>query len=111
MLKQKCTALGLLGVIEVPTSVKASQYNHITKDYQKKTLSQRWNTMPDGKKVQRDLYSAFLLQHTNSTWNGFIQEALEQDYSAFLHHHDSMIQILSVSPKTIASMGIVRTTI
>lgn len=109
MLKLKCTALGLPGVIEVPTSVKASQYNHITQDYQKKTLNQRWNTMPDGRKIQRDLYSAFLLRHTNSNLNGFIQESLEEDYPAFLLQHDNMIQILSVSPKTIASMGIART--
>ena len=41
-------------------SVKASQFNHLTETFTKKNLSKRWNTMPDGTKVQRDLYSAFL---------------------------------------------------
>ena len=44
-------------------SVKASQFNHLTETYTKKSLGKRWNTMPDGTKVQRDLYSAFLIQN------------------------------------------------
>ena len=38
---------------------KASQYNHLDHSYNKKKLSQRWNQMPDGRRIQRDLYSAF----------------------------------------------------
>jgi hypothetical protein len=42
------------------SSVKASQYNHITDEYIKKSLSERWNDFGEYK-IQRDLYSAFLI--------------------------------------------------
>lgn len=40
--------------------VKASQYNHFDESCNKKKLSQRWNCFGDIK-VQRDMYSAFLI--------------------------------------------------
>ena len=89
--------------------MRASQYNHLTGEYQKKELNERWNRMPDGKRIQRDLYSAFLLQHTNDEQNGFIQAELEEDYGAFTQMHDAVIQTLKANPKTITSMGIPRT--
>lgn len=108
ILTQKCESLGLPGVQKVPTSVRASQYNHLSKEYVKKELSQRWNDMPDGKRIQRDLYSAFLLQHTTTQMDGFDQDALERDYEAFVKQHDDMILKLSKAPKTLASMGVRR---
>lgn len=108
ILQQKCTSLGVTGVIKVPTSVRASQYNHMTKEYTAKPLSQRWNTMPDGGRIQRDLYSAFLLQHYDPKTENFSQNALEQDYLQFVKLHDETIQRLSMMPKTISSMGIQR---
>jgi hypothetical protein len=56
--------------LEVNTyKVKASQYNHLSREYNKKKLSQRWNYFDyDDKtiKVQRDMYSAFLIKNVNS---------------------------------------------
>lgn len=43
--------------------IKASQFNHMTGEYAPKDLSQRWNELTEGVKVQRDLYSAFLLMN------------------------------------------------
>lgn len=108
ILKQKCISLDLAGVEEVPTTLKASQYNHQSQEYIKKPLSQRWNVMPDGRKIQRDLYSAFLLRHCNAQQTGFDQEALEQDYPQFVQLHDPAIRHLSTLPKTPSSMGIRR---
>lgn len=108
ILRQKCVSLGLPGVVEVSTSLKASQYNHQSKEYTPKKLSQRWNDMPDGRKIQRDLYSAFLLQHYDSRINNFNQESLEQDYPKFVRFHDQAIQQLSMTPKGPSSMGIRR---
>ena len=108
LLDLKLKSRGLEGIIKVPTSVCASQYNHITDDYQKKKLSERWNDMPDGRKIQRDLYSAFLLQHMNETNDGFDKSALNRDYEHFATLHDQCIEELRNAPKTIASMGIVR---
>lgn len=108
ILKLKCVSLDLPGVVEVPTTLRASQYNHLSQEYIKKPLSQRWNVMPDGHKIQRDLYSAFLLQHCNAQQTGFDQETLERDYPQFVHLHTSAIQYLSTLPKTPSSMGIRR---
>lgn len=63
LLDQKCKSLNLEGVKKVDTAVKASQYNHQTDECKAKELKERWNIMPDGERIQRDLYSAFLLQH------------------------------------------------
>ena len=71
ILRLKCISLGLTGVVEVPMLLRASQYNHQSKDYAKKSLSQRWNDMPDGNRIQRDIYSAFLLQHYDSQSESF----------------------------------------
>ncbi len=108
ILKNKCTSRGICGVKEVPTKVKASQYNHQSKKYTKKSLSQRWNHMPDGNQIQRDLYSAFLLQHYDITTTNFDQESLERDYPRFVQLHDQTIRLISEMSKTPSSMGIKR---
>lgn len=109
ILNQKLISLGLDGVCKVSTHVRASQFNHITGEYQKKPLSQRWNEMPDGRRIQRDLYSAFLLQHMNEALNGFDIDALKHDYENFVKLHDARIVQLKIAPKTLSSMGIMRT--
>lgn len=109
LLANKCQSLGLPGVVRVPTSVKASQYNHQSDTYEKKSLSQRWNKMPDGGRIQRDIYSAFLLQHMNPDLKGFDKKALEEDYPQFVRYHDETIQELSKKEKTLTSMGIAQT--
>lgn len=58
--------LGYLGnkINKVDTNTfKASQYNHISDTFEKKTLSVRITTIGE-KVVQRDLYSAFLLMNS-----------------------------------------------
>lgn len=108
ILTTKCKSLDIPGVVKVPLKVKASQYNHLTKEYIAKPLSQRWNTMSDGSRIQRDLYSAFLLQHYEPETENFNQNALEQDYPQFVTLHAQAIQRLSAMPRTISSMGIQR---
>lgn len=109
LLGQKSVSRGIEGVKKVPTKVKASQFNHFTGEYQKKSLSQRWNVMPNGERVQRDIYSAFLLQHTNQDLDGFDIEGLNNDYDSFIILHDEVIKRLTRSEKTLSSMGIRRT--
>lgn len=125
LLDQKCKSLNLEGVKKVDTAVKASQYNHQTDECKAKELKERWNIMPDGERIQRDLYSAFLLQHCrrdlpeynrkklqeafgNELYRVFDREALQRDYPKFVEYHRKTIQRLSALPKTIASMGIRR---
>ncbi len=109
ILNQKLLSCGLSGVCKVLTSVRASQFNHITGEYLKKPLSQRWNIMPDGRRIQRDMYSAYLLQHMNETQDGFDLNTLNHDYQDFVILHDSIIHRLQLVPKTLSSMGITRT--
>jgi len=59
-LKRKAESAGAT-VLEFPTrTTRLSQYCHVREDYVKKPLSQRWHVFPDGSRVQRDLYSAWL---------------------------------------------------
>jgi putative transposase len=60
MLRHKAESAGG-AVIEFQTrSTRLSQYDHRSRSYLKKPLSQRWHTFEDGSRVQRDLYSAYL---------------------------------------------------
>ncbi len=111
LLDLKLKSRGYEGITEVPTSLRASQYNHISDEYHKKELSERWNIMPDGRKIQRDLYSAFLLQHVqadDAATYCYNKQGLKQDYEHFVTMHDKCIVELRNSSKTIASMGIRR---
>lgn len=71
--------------------VRASQYNHVTQTYTKKKLNERWNFI-NGKRVQRDLYSAFLIQHVQDDLGTINQSACEANYASFLEKHDQLFQ-------------------
>lgn len=60
ILQRKCSQYGLLYYEVDKWEYRASQYDHETDTYTKTQLSQRFKAI-GGKKVQRDLYSAFLL--------------------------------------------------
>lgn len=82
--------------VEIDTAAaKASQYNHMDHTYKKKKLSQRWNHMPNGDVVQRDLYSAFLIQCSNRQYNGFSKYKTQKRYPAFKALHDQVIKDLT----------------
>lgn len=87
-------------------ATKASQYNHLTQLYSKKKLSMRMNIMPDGRKIQRDLYSAFLLQCTNNTYDGFDQTLCDSKYNNFVNLHDLEIARLRTNTHNLSSMGV-----
>lgn len=84
--------------------IKASQYNHIDGTYNKKKLSQRWNEF-NGIKVQRDLYSAFLLMNVNNDLESINHDKCNERFNEFLELHDGEIKRLSHT-KNLASMGI-----
>lgn len=91
-------------------SVKASQYNHFTDEYNKKELKDRWNIFDiNGEKVkiQRDLYSAFLIMNVNSKMDKVNRKLCFKTYDNFKKLHDKEInRILSSNNKRISSMGI-----
>ena len=99
ILEKKVTRLGGKYYHIKTWEAKASQFQHWTKQYKPKKLSERWNVLPDGTKVQRDLYSAFLLMCTNKELSGFIQSLCNAKFANFLELHDAEIKRL----KTISS--------
>lgn len=95
-----------LEIIEINTiKARASQYNHKDNDYIKKSLGKRWNKI-DGCKIQRDLYSAFLIQNINKDLETFNRDVIEDDWDNFVYLHNKEIQRISLSNNKIKSMGI-----
>ena len=86
----KANQLGVEVQVISPQHLKPSQYNHLTGTFEKKSLSARlFDLSPEWTKVQRDLYSAFLIQHVEQ---GIYQkETLTSD---FPHFYDLMTQFL-----------------
>lgn len=92
-------------LIKIDTwSVKASQYNHLTETYCKKKLSQRWNNLNDVK-VQRDMYSAFLIMNVNSDLKSINQDKCNERFKNFLILHNKEVERLTGN-KNLSSIAI-----
>lgn len=88
---------------------RASQYNHVTDEYVKKRLSKRYNTI-DGRWVQRDLYSAFLLMNSCASLENANRALCIETYETFLANHDRCIDgLMGSGRKLLSSFGIGRT--
>ena len=87
--------------------VKASQYNHVDDTYTKKLLSKRWHDL-GGIKVQRDLYSSFLLMNMvhDKDLDKIDRDLCFKTFDVFLKLHDELINNLKKEPHTLKSMGI-----
>ena len=78
--------------VKVRTSTfRASQYDHVSDTYEKIPLAQR-NKMIGEKKVQRDLYSAFLLKNTGSSLKYPDRDKCIRKFGKFLTIQDSLIE-------------------
>ncbi|WLR51909.1 transposase [Bacillus tianshenii] len=84
--------------------IKASQYNHFNESYEKKTIGQRWNDFDCGK-VQRDLYSAYLIMNVKNNLKEIDKEKCNHRWHIFKMLHDKEIERLKKSATKIASMG------
>ena len=73
--------------------VKASQYNHIENTYIKKNLSERWNNFEEFK-IQRDLYSAFLIMNVDNDLSSINRELCFEKFDNFKILHDIEIEKL-----------------
>jgi hypothetical protein len=74
--------------------VKASQYNHLNQQYNKKKLSQRWNYFEynnENIQVQRDIYSAYLIKNVNSDLKTVSNDNCVKDFDRFLELHNKEI--------------------
>lgn len=83
---------------------KASQFNHFDGTYKKKSLSQRWNDF-DGMKIQRDMYSAFLIMNINNDLESFDIEKCNNRFDNFKKLHDFEVDRLT-GQKNLSSIAI-----
>lgn len=103
ILKNKVSSKGGL-FIEINTyKVKASQYNHFDEQCNKKKLSQRWNYFEDIK-IQRDLYSAFIIKNVEGLEN-INNEKCNEQFEEFLINHNKEIERLQ-GFKNLSSIGV-----
>lgn len=94
--------------IEVPHDYRASQYDHTSGDYVKHKLSERMFKLSDGSKVQRDLYSAFLLAHYFS-WGEYVSPdpaSCHQDFEWFQQRSDELIKFIKDNRIDVKNSGI-----
>ena len=76
----------------ISRQVKASQYDHSTGQYRKKRLCDRWCVI-DGHRVQRDLYSAFLISHvTGKNLDTIDRKACCDNWVNFLKLQDEVLK-------------------
>ena len=92
-------------LIKIDTwNAKASQFNHFDGVYNKKKLSQRWNNF-DGKRVQRDMYSAFLIMNTADDLKSFDINKCNERFDNFYRLHNLEVERLS-EHRNLSSIGI-----
>lgn len=94
----------------VNSMFRASQYDHKSNAYIKKKLSQRWHVFADGTKVQRDLYSAFLMFCSDGELKSPDRARCELYYEFFYNLHTDLIADIRKSGKNICNSGIKITT-
>lgn len=75
-------------------NAKASQFNHFDGTYTKKILSQRWNDF-DGIKIQRDMYSAFLIMNISNNLKSFDIDKCNDRFENFYRLHNLEIDRLT----------------
>jgi len=92
-------------LIEINTfEAKASQFNHFDGTYTKKTLSQRWNDF-NGIKVQRNLYSAFLIMNISDDLKSFDVDKCNKRFESFYRLHNLEVDRLT-GKKNLSSIAI-----
>lgn len=91
LLQTRAHQLGVDIEIINPKNLKPSQYNHLTKTFEKKTLSTRlYNLSDKWTSVQRDLYSAFLIGHIEN--GSYQQEQITKDFPDFYKKMKKFLQ-------------------
>lgn len=85
-------------------NARASQFNHIEQTYKKKKLSQRWNQF--GKyRIQRDMYSAFLIMNISPDFKTFDLDKCNKRFKHFYELHNQEVERLQDN-KNLSSIAI-----
>ena len=87
-------------------TVKASQYCPIANQYVKKKLSQRFHTLPCGNKVQRDIFSAWLIKNVNKAKTKVDRKKCLSEFDSFFDlYKKTEAKLRSLDKKFISSIG------
>ena len=96
ILEQKCKAYGAT-YKEVDTmKLRASQYNHDTDSYEKVPLGCREKVI-GGQKVQRDLYSAFIIRYVNKNLSTVNKKKCKDNFDKFLKLQNVLIESMKTN--------------
>ena len=118
ILKNKCKFYDIpMNAIHTQT-YKASQYNHVEDNYKKKGLNERWMYITLNKpnktnkdetityKVQRDLYSSFLIKYPNKDYTLPNREQCLKEFETFLILHNKCIEkVKATNPNRLSCFG------
>lgn len=99
MIRSKAELQGKTFIKAQTSKVKASQLDHITGQYTKVGLGVRAKTVGDDL-VQRDLYSAFLLQHVEDDGFTVNLDACDSDFTQFLENQEVTMAQLETTLKS-----------
>jgi hypothetical protein len=95
------------GYHEVPRmTYRASQYDFMLDEYIKKKLDERWHSLPDGRQVQRDIMSAFLLSCADDEFQSIDRNRCLQSFAHFWQMHQQCISTIIQNHLTICNSGI-----
>ena len=96
-----------LGLKKIDTyKIKASQYNHISDTYVKKELDVRWNDFGEFK-IQRDLYSSFLIMNVNDDLETIDRDLCFEKFKEFKILHDIEVERFKNSELPIALRNVI----
>ena len=99
-IRYKTMYQGKTFVLANTREVKASQLNHLTEEYNKVSLGTRAK-MIGNDLVQRDLYSAFLLQHVGLDGVTVDIDGCKSDFDTFLRNQEFTMSQLNTDLKSI----------
>ena len=101
-LKAKATQYGIPYYEIDIRQYRASQLHHDTGEYSKPALNERFKII-EGYQVQRDLYSAFLICHTDDTLTAPDFKACHLDFPHFVEMQDTLILNMKKCGRTMKS--------
>lgn len=91
---------------EVPRDYRASQYDHTSGEYEKKSLSDRMYSLSDGTVVQRDIYSSFLMYNTDDTYTAIDRGKCIASFPEQYKMQQEVIEKIKKEKKNVLNSGI-----
>jgi 5,10-methylene-tetrahydrofolate dehydrogenase/methenyl tetrahydrofolate cyclohydrolase len=95
-----------LSLIKINTwTVKASQYNPYDNTYKKKSLSNRWHQWNKDIKIQRDIFSAWLIKNVDDSLEKVDRQKCLDEFKQFYSNYLIEENRLRQCNNLISSMG------